>query len=245
MKRWWLTVVLAAIAIGLSLWLIFRRDEAACLVAAYGRDQTLGPRVVSLGPDAIGPLCEALEKVPATNVGETDRQAMVNYVVALNAISSGWPYTTSRSMPVLLGLLKRMEDQEAKDLLVETIGRSFRQLAVPSILDILEDEFRVSKAGGPEMLPSEAIVSEIFKRLGPGRCLPVLAARLETTTSDFRRTLVRLVCHFAPDERVEGILARALDQEKNPARRAWLTEMVEGLEKKENTADSAPPQDAP
>ncbi len=231
MKRWWLAIVLAAIA--LTLWLVFRQDEAAHLVAAYGRDQTLGPRVVNLGPDAIGPLCEALEKVPATNVGETDRQAMVNYVVALNAISGGWPYTTSRSMLVLLGLLKRMEDQEAKDLLVKTIGQSFRQLAVPSILDILEDEFRMSKAGGPETLPSEAIVSELLKRLGPGRCLPVLAARLETTTSNFRKTLVRLVCAFAPDERVEGILARALDQEKDTARRAWLTEMLEGLEKKE------------
>jgi len=245
MKRWWLTIVLAAIAIALTLWLVFRQDEVDRLVAAYGRDQTLGPRVVNLGPDAIGPLCEALEKVPATNVGETDRQAMVNYVVALNAISGGWPYTTSRSMPVLLDLLKRMEDQEAKTLLVKTIGRSFRQLAVPSILDILEDEFRMSKAGGPETLPSEAIISELLKRLGPGRCLPVLAARLETTTSDFRKTLVRLVCAFAPNQRVEGILARALDQEKDPARRAYLTEMVEGLQRKQNSADPAPAEDAP
>ncbi len=244
MKRWRLTIVLAAIAIALSLWLVFRQDEADRLVAAYGRDQTLGPRVVNLGPDAIGPLCEALEKVPATNVGETDRQAMVNYVVALNAISRGWPYTTSRSMPALLGLLKRMEDQEAKALLVKTIGRSFRQLAVPSILDILEDEFGMSKAGGPETLPSEAIVSELLKRLGPGRCLPVLAARLETTTSDFRKTLVRLACAFAPNQRVEGILARALDQEKDPARRAYLTEMVEGLRRKQNSADPAPAEDA-
>ena len=245
MKRWWLTVVLAAIAIALTLWLVFRQDEADRLVAAYGRDQTLGPRVVNLGPDAIGPLCEALQRLPASDLSPHDRQAMVNYVVALNAISGGWPYTTSRSMPVLLDLLKRMEDTEAKDLLVKTIGRSFKQLAVPSILDILEDEFRMSKAGGPETLPSEAIISELLKRLSPGRCLPVLAARLETTTSDFRKTLVRLVCAFAPDERVEGILARVLDQEKDPARRAYLTGMVESLEKEENTADSAPPQDAP
>jgi hypothetical protein len=245
MKRWWLTVVLAVIVIALSLWLVFGQDEADRLVAAYGRDQTLGPRVVELGPDAIGPLCEALQRLPASDVSQADRQAMVNYVVALNAISGGWPYTTSRSMPVLLDLLQRMEDQEAKDLLVKTIGRSFKQLAVPSILDILEDEFRISKAGGPETLPSEAIVSELLKRLGPGRCLPVLAARLEMTTSDFRKTLVRLVCAFAPNQRVEGILARALEQERDPARRAYLTEMVEGLEKKENTADSAPPPDAP
>lgn len=245
MKRWWLTVVLAAIVIALSLWLVFGQDEADRLVAAYGRDQTLGPRVVELGPDAIGPLCEALQRLPASDLSQHDRQAMVNYVVALNAISGGWPYTTSRSMPVLLDLLKRMEDQEAKDLLVKTIGRSFKQLAVPSILDILEDEFGVSKAGGPETLPSEAIVSELLKRLGPGRCLPVLAARLETTTSDFRKTLVRLVSRFAPNEHVDRILARALDREKDPDRRAYLTEMVEGLEKKENTADSAPPPDAP
>jgi len=244
MKRSWLTVVLAAIAIGLALWLLLKPDETARLVAAYGRDSSLGPRVVELGPDAVAPLCEALERLPTSDVSDAHRKAMMNYVLALDAISGGWPYTTNQSMPVLLGLFERMEDRGAQDLLIETIGRSFKQLAVPSMLDVLENEFRMSRADGPQGLPSEAIVSELLKRLGPGRCLPILEARLETTASDFCRTLLRLVCAFAPNEQVDRILARALDMETDPARRAWIAETIERL-RKPNDADAARPQDPP
>ena len=76
MKRWWLTVVLAAIAIGLLVYLILRPDETARLVAEYGRDNAVGPRVVELGPSAVAPLCEALEGLPASDLSEADKQAI-------------------------------------------------------------------------------------------------------------------------------------------------------------------------
>ena len=241
MKRWWLTVILAAIAIGLSVYLILKPDETARLVAEYGRDKTVGPRVVELGASAVAPLCEALERLPASDLSKADKQAMVNYVVALDAVSGGWPYTATQSMPVLLTMLKEMEDREARNLLVETVGRSFKQLAVPAILDVLEDEFRLSEADGPESLPSEPVVSDLLKRLGAGRCLPVLAARLETTSGDFRKHLLDLVIGFAPDEQVDRILARALEQETDPARRAWLTEKIQGLKEQARSADATAP----
>jgi len=245
MKRWWLTVALAGVVVGLSLWLALKPDPAARLVAAYGRDKTIGPRVVELGLEAVAPLCEALERLPASDLSEADRRAMVNYVVALDAIAGGLPYTTHQSMPVLLGILERLEDTRARDLLMETIGRSFRQAAVPAMLGVLEDEFRVSKVDGPETLPSEPVVSQLLTRLGPGPCLPILAARFEAVTTDFRKTLVRLVCAFAPHEQVDRILARALEQEQDPDRRAWLAETVEGLKKPKAAAAGERTHDAP
>lgn len=239
MKRWWLTVVLAAIAAGLALWLLLRQDEAGRLVAAYAEDPKLASRVVALGSDAIAPLCEAMERLPASDLSEADTRAMVNYVNALDAIAAGWPYTVNQSMPVLLRTVQRMEDERARSELMDTIGRSFKQVAVPPMLDVLEYEFRMLKADGPQTLPSEAVVSDLLKRLGPARCLPVLEARIETTTSDFRLTLVRLVCGFAPNEHAERILARVLEQEKDPARRERLIETIGRLRKEGKISDSA------
>jgi len=245
MKRWWLTIVLAVIALGLSLWLVFRQDEAARLVAAYGRDKAVGPRVVELGPSAVAPLCEALERLPASDLSEAQKQAMINYVHALDAISGGWPYTANQCIPVLLKMVEAMTDEGAKDLLITTIGRSFKQLAVPAMLDVLEDEFRRTPPGSHVPLPSEQIVAVLMQHLGADRCLPVLAARLETTPTDFRRHLVLLVLGFAPDERVQPIVARALEQETDPNRRAWLAERMAGLRKHEGSAERTRPQDAP
>lgn len=241
MKRWWLTVVLAAIAIGLLVYLILRPDETARLVAEYGRDNAVGPRVVELGPSAVAPLCEALEGLPASDLSEADKQAMVNYVHALDAVSGGWPYTATQSMPVLLKMLKEMEDGEAKNLLVESICRSFKQLAVPAILDVAEDEFRQTPPNSCLPLPSEESMAVLMQRLGPGRCLPVLAARLETTSGDFRKHLLDLVIGFTPHEQADRILARALEQEEDPARRAWLAERIQGLKKQAGSADGTRP----
>jgi len=241
MKRWWLTVVLAAIAVGLSLWLIFKPDETARLVAEYGRDNALGPRVVELGPSAVAPLCEALERLPASDLSAADKQAMVNYVVALDAVSGGWPYTATQSMPVLLKMLKEMEDEGAKDLFIQTVGRSFKQLVVPAILDVAEDEFRQTLPNSSLPLPSEESVAVLVQHLGPGRCLPVLAARLETTSGDFRKYLLDLVIGFTPHEQADRILARVLEQEEDPARRAWLAERIQGLKKQAGSADGTRP----
>jgi len=229
MKRRWLTAVLAVVAIGLAAWLAFPGDPAGRLVSAYADNPKLAPQVVHLGPEAVAPLCEALERLPVSGLTEAQGRAMVNYVVALDAIAAGWPYTTGQSMPVLLRMLQRMKDDASRRLLVDTVGRSFKQSAVSPMLDVLEDEYRLPTSDAAVPLPSEPTVAELLRRMGPARCLPVLEARLQATGTDFRRPLVRMIVVFAPDEQAGAVLARALAEEKDAERRAWIEQTIAGL----------------
>lgn len=236
MKRWWLTVVLAAVVIGLAVWLAFPEDRAGRLVSAYADDPTLAAQVVHLGPEAVAPLCEALERLPASGLTEAQGRAMINYVVALDAIAAGWPYTTGQSMPVLLRTLQRLEDDSSRRLLMDTVGRAFKQSAVSPMLDVMEDEYRLVTSDAAAPLPSEPAVAELLRRMGAARCLPVLEARLQATATDFRRPLVRMVVVFAPDEQVGAVLARALAEEQDAERRAWLEQTIAGLPDKAKPA---------
>ena len=206
----------------------------------FANEPGLAPRVVAMGPDAVPLLCDAMDEVPPRGMSEVERRRALSYINALDALAAGYPYTMGQSIPFLIGTIRRMETDEDKDLILDAVARAFGRSGVTAVIDALEFEWRLPKADAAAFLAYEAMVGAVLRKMGADSCLPTLEARLLTTPGDFRKNLATLAAGFAPDERVDRILARALATEKDAARRAWLAETIDRLGKEGKLTQAAP-----
>jgi len=240
MKRWLLVITIGTVALALGAWELYKAGEGRRLVTRFANEPGLAPRVVAMGPDAVPLLCEAMDQVPARGMSEVERRRALSYINALDALAAGYPYTMGQSVPFLIDTIRRMETDETRDLILDAVARAFGRSGVTAVIDALEFEWRQSKADDAAFLAYEATAAAVLRKMGPDGCLPTLEARLLMTPGDFRKNLVTLAAGFAPNERVDRILARALETEDDAARRAWLAETIDRLRKEGKLTQAAP-----
>ncbi|MBE3069257.1 MAG: hypothetical protein IMZ66_03370 [Planctomycetes bacterium] len=229
MKRWLLVIVLGTAAVAVASWQWYQAGEGRRLVARFVDEPGLAPRVVALGPDAVPLVCEKIEALPASGLNEAERRQATSCINVLDALAAGYPYTMAQSVPFLIETIQRMQTEADRALILDAVAGAFEQTGVTPALDALEFEYRQSRPGDPAFLAYKTTVAALLRKMGPDRCLPVLEGRLLTTQGDLRRNLAALVAGFAPDERVDRILARTLETEDDAARRAWLAETIDRL----------------
>ena len=229
MKRWLLVIAIGTAAVALASWEWYKAGEGRRLVARFIDEPDLAPRVVALGPEAVPLLCDAIDTLPASGLGEAERRQATSCINVLDALAAGYPYTMGQSVPFLIETIRRMQTEADRALILDAVAGAFEQTGTTPAIDALEFEYRRSRDGDAAFLAYEATVAALLHTMGPDRCLPALEARLLTTQGDFRRNLAALVAAFAPDERAGRILARTLEQEDDAARQAWLKETIDRL----------------